>query len=207
MVKQLYKVTVENTESKERNTITSYAMPRKKEVGVMAKLGVSHRGLEWLQNEKGIKLTDVNKVIAKIWCQLTGMPEEFIGSIDSFKTDEDRARWKVTVANEDGSNAYDWGEATAGYSKATAKKAEKEAEPEIMVDVSAFGMPRQEQPIAAVADKTPKIDEKIVASVVKFLEKEKTEEEIKKGLMNKFKDETVVEAHFQEGLKQFAPKK
>lgn len=202
--RQKTKVVVKNNTTGKESSITSYAKPRKKEVGVMAKLGINQFGLDWLENEKGMTLSDINKQVAQIWLQLTGMPEEGIGTIGSFSSDEDRAEWTITVSNPDGSNAYDWGDATAGYSKATvAEKKQREEEP-ISVDVSVFSRPVA-QPIAVVADKTITIDPKVIKSVTKFIEQNKPEAEIKEGLMNKFNDPAMVEAHYEAATKQLTP--
>lgn len=209
MAKQMKTVSIKDTNTGRESVLKTTAMPRKKEVGVIAKLGINQYGLEWLQKEKGIPMKDVNEAIRQIWLQVTGMPEEGVGSLGKWNTEEERAAFQVTVANENGENAYDWDEATKGYSRATAKAEKQEKEEPVKIDPSVFGIQVTQRPMEAevVADKNPvekeDLDEKTVKKVAEFLSKEKPVDEIKKGLMNKFKDEAVVEQYFAKGQELF----
>ena len=217
-MKKAIKMTVTNTETNESYPIMSKQLPRKTEVGVAIQLKINHIGLHWFKQKFGVDLTDV-KTLNALWCQKTGMPEEGIGALESWKTAEERAKWKVTLG--EGQDAVDWAQAV-GEPTATTKKETQSEEPQTFESVSIDMTPMaptpqepqepsqqpmtlKESPIELLADTTPIINQEIVTKAVEFLKAGHDEDKVLIALTSKLNDKELAFEHLRKAREQLNP--
>ena len=108
-------VVVDNT-TKESYTVEADQLPRKTEPGVVLYLKINQKGMSDL-HQKGIMLRSTPDLEAA-WCAATGMSEEGLGSLGSWRKASEKAGFSVTVGGVEflGSSVADENEnvATAG---------------------------------------------------------------------------------------------
>ena len=168
--------------------ILSRQAPRGTEPGVAIQWKVNHKGLHWFKQNKGIDITNV-KDMNEIMHRATGMPLEYMGAIDNWKTPEEKAKYTVTISDLNGNNTINWADAVEK------RNAEKEDAPQELVENT------PKEPVLALADKSPVINQEIVQKIIEYVNAGEPDDKIKNGLIQKFGDETVAKAHYLEAKK------